>query len=368
MNFEFSDEQVMLRDSLSRLLDQRYAFELRRRIMAGQAETGIWSELVDMGIVPMPLPEACGGLGGSASDIVAISELFGRHLVIEPLLPSVILTGRALARFDPAGPVPQWIADIGTGALRGAFAHEEGSGTGASSTLSTKLYEGEAGPRIRGSKKLVLGGGEAGVLLISAFSETKAVCLAAVPADAEGIEVRRYRALDGRPVADILLHDVAVDRAAIMAGADAALEALLADARLALAAEAVGAMAVLMATTADFAGTREQFGRPIGSFQAIAHRLADMKIAYVKARASLLYIAALADSGRATSRDISVLKAQVGRLGREIAQGAVQIHGGIGMTDELPVGHYLKHILTIDGLFGNTDYHLREIGRVVAAA
>ena len=123
-----------------------------------------------------------------------------------------------------------------------------------------------------------------------------------------------------------------------------------------------------MATTADFAGTREQFGRPIGSFQAIAHRLADMKIAYVKARASLLYIAALADSGRATSRDISVLKAQVGRLGREIAQGAVQIHGGIGMTDELPVGHYLKHILTIDGLFGNTDYHLREIGRVVAAA
>lgn len=202
MNFEFSDEQVMLRDSLSRLLDQRYAFESRRRIMAGQAETGIWSELVDMGIVAMPLPEACGGLGGSASDIVAISELFGRHLVIEPLLPSVILTGRALARFDPAGPVPQWIADIGTGALRGAFAHEEGSGTGASSTLSTKLYEGEAGPRIRGSKKLVLGGGEAGVLLISALSETKAVCLAAVPADAEGIEVRRYRALDGRPVAD----------------------------------------------------------------------------------------------------------------------------------------------------------------------
>jgi alkylation response protein AidB-like acyl-CoA dehydrogenase len=169
--------------------------------------------------------------------------------------------------------------------------------------------------------------------------------------------------VDGRRAAHVRFERADLPADALLA-ADAAdvLREVTARAVLALSAEAVGAMGELLRRTAEYAGTREQFGQPIATFQAVAHRLADMKIAHVKARATLLCTTALVEAGRAAPTDISVLKAQAGRLGRQIGEAAIQTHGGVGMTDELPIGHLVKRILAVEALFGGTEYHLRMIG------
>jgi alkylation response protein AidB-like acyl-CoA dehydrogenase len=178
-----------------------------------------------------------------------------------------------------------------------------------------------------------------------------------------GVRITPFRTVDGRRAAHIGFAGVEVPAdACISADAHAAITTTIGDALVALAAEAVGAMGALLRRTAEYATTRRQFGVPIASFQVVAHRLADMKIAHTRARATLLHTAALVEAGRAAPRDLSVLKAQVGRLGRSVGEAAVQTHGGVGTTDELAVGHYLKRLLAIDAMFGDSDYHLRVIG------
>jgi alkylation response protein AidB-like acyl-CoA dehydrogenase len=181
-----------------------------------------------------------------------------------------------------------------------------------------------------------------------------------VTPDLPGVSLTSYRTVDGRKAANCVFDDA---RAVLVAGdAAATIIAIIEGGILALSAEAVGAMSALLVATASYAGTRQQFGVPIATFQAVAHRLADMKIAFLKARSTLLYTTALVEAGRAHARDISLLKAQVGRLGRTVAESAVQIHGGVGMTDEIAIGHYLKRIVAIDAMFGDSDFHFRKVG------
>lgn len=371
MNFEFSDEQAMMRNALARLLAQKHGFEARQRFIAGGEadEAGIWPALAEMGLTALPLPEATGGLGGSMTDVVAICELFGAHLVAGPFLGSIVGFGRGLSRLDMSAEARPWLSGVAEGRIRGAFAHEEGAGTADITSISTRVTGSGTDLRLDGEKRMVLGGGEADMLLVSARGDDGALRLLFVDSDTPGIERIAYRTIDGRRAADIRFADVALPAERIVAdGAEPAIGTIVDELMLALAAESVGAMGRLLELSSSYASTRRQFGTPIGQFQVIAHRLADMKIAYTKARATLLYTTAAAQAGHASASDFSLLKAQAGRLGRAIAESAVQIHGGIGMTDELAVGHYLKRILAVDAMFGSADHHLAVVGRAQAAA
>jgi alkylation response protein AidB-like acyl-CoA dehydrogenase len=367
MDFSFSDEQTMLRQSVSQYLGRSYAFDRRQEIIGSERGTSaeVWQQLREFGLLALPFPEEVGGLGGSSTDVVAIAELFGEHLVSEPYLSSVLLTGRALAMVEENDAARRWLAMITDGEALGAFAHEEGRGTADPARIATTATLGPDGYLLSGEKRLVLGGGDAQVLVVTArllgagHAEDELGIVLVTP-DVPGVSVTTYRTIDGRKAANCAFDEAPV--VVIASDAATAIDGILEGAILALSAEAVGAMNALVQNTVSYAGTRQQFGVPIATFQAVAHRLADMKIALLKARSTLLYTAALVEAARAQARDISLLKAQVGRLGRTVAESAIQIHGGVGMTDEIAIGHYLKRILAIDAMFGDSDYHYRKVG------
>jgi alkylation response protein AidB-like acyl-CoA dehydrogenase len=370
MDFTFSAEQTILRQSVSQYLDQSYAFDQRQAIITSERGTSaeVWHQLGEFGLLALPFPESAGGLGGSMTDIVAVAEVFGGHLMSEPYLSSVILAGRALAMVENSDTARKWLAKIAAGSALGAFAHEEGRGTADPARIATSATVDTDGYVLSGEKRLVLGGGEADVLvvtarLVGAGHTGDELGLVLVTRDQAGVALTTYRTIDGRKAANCTFDHVRVHSADVVAGeAASTITAIVDGALIALSAEAVGAMGALLEMTASYAATRQQFGVPIATFQALAHRLADMKIAFLKARSTLLYTTALVEAGHAGARDFSLLKAQVGCLGRTLAESAVQIHGGVGTTDEVSIGHYLKRILAIDAMFGDSDYHFRKVG------
>lgn len=214
----------------------------------------------------------------------------------------------------------------------------------------------------------MIAGAEASILVVAvrtagAAGDEAGLALVAVDPKAAGVSIRQFRTQDGRSAAHVRFDNVTVAAADVLArDAFTLVDQLIRDTLLVLAAETVGAMGALVKITGAYAVTRKQFGVAIGTFQAVAHRLADMKIAHAKAYATLIYTTALVEAGLAGSRDISVLKGQVSKLGRAIAEAAVQTHGGVGTTDELSVGHYMKRILAFEAMFGAPDYHFRKVG------
>ena len=362
MDFSFTPEQDMLRDSLGKLLAQTYSFDQRQALLKSGAARSepVWQALGEMGLLALPFAESDGGLGGQPSDLVACGLVMGRHLVAEPWLASILLGGKALALGGArAHPL---LADVIAGSAQVALAHEERHGIGPVSAMGTTLTLSGDAVQLDGEKKLVLGGAEANALIVSARAGDK-LALVRVDPSAPGVTVTGYSMIDGRRAATVRFEHVIIPAAQVMRDdAEAALDAVIENALLTLSAEAVGAMGALLEMTGSYAATRKQFGVPIGSFQAMAHRLADMKIAWAKAQALLLYTTALIEAGQASPRDVALLKAQMGRLGRAVGESAVQVHGGIGMTDELAVGHYLKRLLAIEAMLGSTDYHLRRVG------
>ncbi len=366
MDFTFTSEQEMLRSGLARLLSQTCSFDQRQaRLRAGRGhDADVWRQFADMGLLALPFSEAEGGLGGGASDVVAIGELLGRHLVVEPYVGSILLGGKALALAgERAGAL---LGTVIAGEAVAALAHEERHGIGPLAMLGTTLSESSGTLRLDGDKRMVLDGAEAQVLVVSARQGDRLVLVQVDPA-AAGVSITGYTTIDGRRAANLRFAGVSIDPAAVLLdNAEAALDGVIALATLALCAEAVGAMGALLEASSTYGATRKQFGVPIASFQAIAHRLADMKIAWAKANALLLHTTALVEAGKGGAREIALLKAQAGRLGRSLGESAVQVHGGIGMTDELNVGHYHKRILAIEAMLGSTDYHLRRVGAAAA--
>ena len=249
-----------------------------------------------------------------------------------------------------------------SGEVIAAFAHEEGRGTADVSAIQLGLEADSNGFVLTGQKRLVLNGAQADMLIVSVrlAGEDGAIGLALVDPGTAGVSITALDTIDGRSAAHIEFDRVRISASDLLEDVD--IGEIISTAIIALAAEAVGAMGALLSRTSEYAATRKQFDVPIGSFQAVAHRLADMKIAYTKARSTLLYTTALAESGQVTQRDISVLKGQIGKLGRAIGEAAIQTHGGVGMTDELSIGHYHKRLLAIDAMFGNSDFHLRRVG------
>ncbi|GAA4684793.1 acyl-CoA dehydrogenase family protein [Pseudonocardia yuanmonensis] len=370
MDFSFTEEQTLLRGSVSQYLQRRYTFEDRQAVVRSEAgwSREVWRGLGELGLHALPFPEEAGGLGGSIVDVVATAELFGAHLLVEPYVASVVLAGAALAAVPDHPGAADRLGRIVAGEAIVAFAHEEGPGTPDPALVATRAERTAGGYVLSGEKKVVLHGADADVLVVSARlhgepGDPDGLALFVVDAPGAAVAVTPFVTVDGRRAAHLRFDDVELGPDALLAAdAHGLIREVLDRAIVALAAEAVGAMGELLRRTAEYASTREQFGVPIGTFQAVAHRLADMKIAVVKARSTLLYTTALAEAGRAGPHDIAVLKAQVGRLGRLVGESAIQTHGGVGMTDELPIGHLHKRVLAIDALFGTTDHHLRTIG------
>lgn len=374
MDFDLTDDQRLLKDSVDRLIADHYAFEQRKKYLAEPTgwSAAVWSQYAELGLLGLPFEEKLGGFGGGAVDTMIVMEAFGRGLVLEPYFATVILGGGLLRRAGSealrAALVPQIIA----GKLKLAFAHIERQSRYDLADVSTTARKDADGYLLDGAKSVVLHGDCAAKLLVTARvsgnrRDRDGVGLFLVDADAEGVSRRGYPTQDGLRAAELTLSGVRVGPDAVL-GVDAlpAIEHVVDEAIAALCAEAVGTMQAMHETTLEYLKTRQQFGRPIGSFQVLQHRSVDMLVALEQARSMAMFAAVMAGEEDAAERrrSIAAAKVQIGRSGKHIGQEAIQLHGGIGMTMEYSVGHYFKRMTTIDMLFGDADTHLATLARV----
>jgi alkylation response protein AidB-like acyl-CoA dehydrogenase len=371
MNFEFSDEQQQLHDSVDRYLTQQYGFE-RFRAIAATADgwdRAAWHGLAELGVLAINVPAEQGGLGFGPLETLAMMGACGRSLVLEPVLSSAVIATAALKGFAPAA-AGDLLAKLAGGERIAVLAHFEGDSRFDAQWVTTRARRSGDGYVLDGHKAVVMHANAADVLLVSARTageppEAAGVSLFAVRRDTPGLVLDAYPTIDGQRAADVYLKGVALPAAARLGGEGAALvaiEAALDIGLAALCAEAVGVMQALMDATVQYLQSRQQFGQPIGRFQALQHRIADMLIHLEQAR-SMSYLAALRCSEQNVlerRKALSAAKVVVGQAARYIGQQAVQLHGGMGMTDELIVSHWFKRLTAAEVMFGDSDAHLQR--------
>lgn len=375
MDFSFTEEQTMLRDTVAAYLRDRYDIEARRAATA--SETGwrpeVWSAFAtELGILGASIPEESGGLGGGPIETMIVMEEMGRALAIEPFLETVVI-GAGLLKRCGAGAAPLLEAVLAGDALL-ALAHGEPRGGRIPARLETTAHRDGSGWVLNGRKAVVAAAPWATHLLVSARTGGAAedgVSLFLVEKGAQGLSTQDYATVDGRRASEVRLDDAVLPEGALLGQEGAALpliEEVLDEATVALCAEALGVMRRLHEDTLDYARQRRQFGRPIGEFQVLQHRMVDMFIA-LEQSVSLTYMATLKLGEPAPERmkAVSAAKVQIGQACRFIGQNAVQIHGGIGMTDELALSHYFKRATVIEGQFGSVDHHLERYQRLSLA-
>ena len=369
MNFEHTEDRRMLADSLGRFVSERYGFETRDRIARSPEgfSADLWREFAELGAIAALFPESDGGLGGSGFDIAVVFEALGRGLVVEPFL-GALQAGRAIA---DGGDFAQreLLQEIIAGTTITAFAHDEGEGGAGAARVRTTAWRHGFGWVIDGAKVVVAHGEQAGLFLVSARTsgadgEEDGLSLFAVPAATPGVSVRGYGVIDGGRAAELTLHEVKLGEAALIGGAGEAfalIERATGVGLLALAAESLGAMDAAKDATLEYLRTRKQFGVPIGSFQALQHRMADVLLEIEQARSAVINAAATLESERVVrERALSAAKFTVGRVGALVAEECIQMHGGIGMTWELPLAHHAKRLVMIDHQLGDQDDHLER--------
>ncbi len=374
MDFSLSDEQSLLKDSVERFVQNDYDFDRRRKVMAEEEgfSRANWKQFAELGWLAIPFSEEDGGFGGGAIELMLVMEQIGRGLIVEPYLPTVVLAGGFLRRAGSAAQKESYLAGIIDGSKLGAFAFAEPQGRFNPADLVTTATADGDGFVLNGHKAVVLNGPSADFMVVSARTageqrDTDGISLFIVDADTSGLSRRDYPTVDGLRASEVMLENVKVGRGALIGEQDKAfplIEAVLDEATLAVGCEAVGGMEVLYKTTVDYSKQRVQFGQPIGKFQVLQHRMVDMFMEYEQSK-SLMFMAAMRldeGYGDAAKKAVSGFKVQVGKSARFVGQQAVQLHGGMGMTEELSVGHYFKRLTMIDTLFGNVDYHLRRYG------
>ena len=369
MDFSYSEEQTLLRNSLSRYLADNYSFAAWRKFTRGEEgrDPKHWAAFAELGLFAAALPEAHGGFGGGALETAIIMEEFGRRLVIENFVPTAVIAPALLADGSDAQK-SEWLAKIATGGTCMAFAFAEAQGRYNLADLTTTAKKSGDGYALNGKKVAVIGAPFADTLIVTARTgggqrDHEGVGVFLLDAKTPGITIRGYRTIDSGRAADILLENVAAPVERRIGGeALAAIERAVDAAIAAHCAEAVGAMRVLVDATVAYAKTRQQFGQPIGKFQVLQHRMVDMAIAREQAVS-----AALMGALRPDPRSVSAARAVIGNAARSIGQGAIQIHGGMGMTDELDVGHYFKRLTVLELLYGSTDHHLARMTALDAA-
>jgi pimeloyl-CoA dehydrogenase small subunit len=370
MDFDLTEEQRLLRESVERLMSDRYDFEQRRAYArAPEGWSGeVWAQYAEMGLLGLPFAEAEGGFGGGPVELMIVMEAFGRGLILEPYLASVVLAGGLLRHAASAGQRAALLPALIAGERRLAFAHAERQARYHLADVATTAKREGGRWRLDGEKSLVLHGDSAQQLIVSARvsggrRDREGIGLFLLDANAAGVRRRGYPTQDGLRAAEIGLDGVEATALGEPGTALPAIERVVDEAIAALCAEAVGAMAALHALTLDYLKTRKQFGRAIGEFQVLQHRAVDMFVALEQARSMAMFAAMMAgeaDAG-ARHRAIAAAKVQIGRSGRTIGQEAIQLHGGIGMTMEYKAGHYFKRLTMIDLLFGDTDTHLAAL-------
>ena len=368
MNFDFTEEQVMLRDSVARFIQDGYDFDTRQRI-AGSDEgmsRDNWQTFAELGWLSIPFAEEHGGFGGNAVDTMVVMEQLGRGLVLEPYLATVVLFGGLLQRGGTAAQQAQYLPQIIEGQCLGAFAYLERQSRFELADVKTTATAKDGGYQLDGEKVVVFNGANADQLIVSARtsgsqSDEAGISLFLVPADAPGIERVDYRLMDGQRVANIVMQGVQVPAEALVGELDQAyplMQAVVLEANVALAAEALGIMEQLNAKTVEYTKTRKQFGVAIGSFQALQHRMVDTFMAYEQTK-SLLYraVCAMTDDEEDAVTAVHALKVLLDRASKLVFGEAIQLHGGMGLTDELDIGHFAKRLMMINTTFGNGDYH-----------
>jgi alkylation response protein AidB-like acyl-CoA dehydrogenase len=366
MDFDLTPEQQQLADTIHRWAEKDYRFDARKKIIHGADGTSdaAWQALAELGVLALPVPAEQGGFDGSALDMMVVMQELGRALVIEPVFATAL--GVQFLKLD--GHHAGLLEQVAGGTLKLACALGEQQSRYELSDIATSATASGGGFVINGSKSVVLHGAQAGQLIVSARTaggqrDIDGIALFVVPADSAGISCRAYRTNDGMRAATVTFKDVAVPSASLLgkAGEGWGLLEQATDYGIALlCAEALGAMEALSAATLDYLKTRQQFGAPLGKFQALQHRMADMFMQLEQARSMATLAAVKAESADAVERrrTISAAKARIGEAMKFIGQQAVQLHGGMGVTDELPAAHYFKRLSMIELTLGDTDHHL----------
>lgn len=377
MNFDLTEERQMLQDTLRRFLADRYTTAKRNEIINSDAglSSEIWSEMAELGVIGALFTEDQGGFGGSGFDISTVFEELGRAGVVEPFLDSGILGGGLIAALGN-DTQKELVAKVIAGDLHLAFAHGEPTSRYDLNRVETTARAAGDGIVLNGRKAVVVNGEAAGYLLVSArengaLDEVDGISLFLVPADTAGLTLQGYPLLSGGRAAEVTLDDVRLPVSARLGAAGkafAAIETRVAAANVALTAEAVGAMETATELTREYLMTRKQFGRPIGTFQALAHRFSDLLIELEQARSAVINAAGHLE-GDAHIRDLNIAATRnlIGRAGRLVAEESIQMHGGIAMTQEYELAHIAKRIVMTDHRFGDTDYHLARFIDLSAA-
>ena len=371
MDFAFTEEQTLLRNSVQKFVQNAYPFDTRRAIVKSESgwKRENWKQFAELGLLGAPFTEEQGGLGGGPIETMIIMEEFGRGLVVEPYLGTVVLAGGFLRHGGSKAQKEQLIPEIVEGKRVFAFAFAEPQGRYNFADLQVSAKKSGAGYTLNGHKAVVIGAPWADTLIVTARTsggqrDEKGVSVFLVDKKAKGVATRDYPTVDGLRASEVTFENVSVGADALIGQADNGLklvEQVTDEGIAALSAEAIGAMKVLNDTTVEYCKTRKQFGVPIGKFQVLQHRRVDMFMNYEQS-VSITYMVTLklGESETERKKAASAAKVQIGKAGRFIGQNAVQLHGGMGMTDELNVGHYFKRLTMIDTMFGNVDHHLKR--------
>jgi len=363
MNFDYNEEQQLLADSVRRFLGKDYEFEKRRKLVAGEGwSPQVWAQLAEMGVTGIPFSPDYGGFGGGAVDLMGVMEAFGDALLVEPYLPT-ILAGQLIARAGNDAQKKAILPGVVEGKKRLAFAHSEKGARYNNARVQVKATRAGGGWELTGEKCVVLGAPLAETLLVSARTD-KGVSLFLVKRDAAGVTLKAYRTVDETLAADVVMKGVQAGADALLGAEGAALPVIEEATDFATAlicSEAVGAMKFACDTTLEYLKTRKQFGVPIGTFQALQHRIVDMYISYEQAKSMACLAASKIDSSadaRERARSVSAAKIKIADTCRHVSQEAIQLHGGMGMSEELKVSHTFRRLTMIGQQFGDADHHL----------
>lgn len=365
MDFSLNEEQRMLQQSVAKFLGDRYGHESRRkRVHEGtDLDRDIWRQFAELGWLALPFAEEDGGLGGTLVESMILHEEFGKALVLEPWLATVTLSG-GLLRHGNATQKKRWLEPLMEGRLQAAVALEEYGADLSRTSTSVKARQDGASYCLDGGRDLVLNAGNADILIIPArCDDTGELSLFVIETDRPGVTVQAHRLVNGQSAGRVVLDNATAEKESRLAeAATAPLAAVINEALLALGAQALGAMSALLEQTLEYTKNRKQFGTPLSGFQVLQHRMVDMFIACEQFRSLLLAATLKTQEGHDdAARAVHALKARIGQSGRHLAHEAIQLHGAMGMTDEMPAGHYLKHLVALDLLFGNSDQHMAEL-------
>jgi pimeloyl-CoA dehydrogenase small subunit len=373
MDFDLSEEQRLLKDSVDGLLASSYDFDQRKKYAKekGGWSKGVWNKLAEQGLLGLPFSEDDGGFGAGAIETMIVMEALGKALVLEPYLATVVLGGGFLRHGGSAAQKAAFIPAIIDGSKTLAFAQLEKNSRYDLGDVSTTAKKKSAGWVIDGEKFVVLHGETADTLIVTARTkgsqrDRAGIGAFLVPSNAKGVSIKGYPTQDGLHAADITFSGVEVGADAAIGDPENALpliERVVDEARIAMCAEAVGAMDESLKSTVEYLKTRTQFGVAIGTFQTLQHRAADMFVAVEQARSMSMFATMASDFNNAKERAnaVAAAKVQIGKSLKFVGQQSIQLHGGIGMTMEAKIGHYFKRLTMIENTFGDTDYHLNRV-------